>query len=98
MQPTLVAAVLAVFAGVSYAALAADDKAPAAQTDAAQTASKKADTSTKTTTPKKKVTPHSHVQEKHGGPSPVTTAKADADKTLDATANRRAHFHPRDGK
>ena len=79
------AAFVALLSLSSPAAFAADDK-PA---EAAATPD------TKQVQPKKKVKPHSHVEEKTGVPQ--TAPEPQADKPDPAT-DKTKHYHPRDAK
>ena len=90
---TLRAAVIAVFAGVATAALAAADNAPTMKPETTET-SPKAEQPAKATVPKKKAPAHSHTQEKTGG-SPPPAATADATKK---PSNTKLHRHDRDAK
>jgi hypothetical protein len=98
MRLIVITAALVVFGATSFTALAADDKAATAKTEAS-TATQKVDTAQPPATPKKKPARHSHTQEKQGGsPATTNTATVAADTTKEATNKSKMHQHPRDAK
>ena len=95
LRPTLVAAVIAVLAGVSTVTLAAAaDNAPTAKPEVTA-APQQAETAGKTAAPNKKAKAHSHTQEKSGGPPSTVVA---ADTTKRKTSKVKPHQHSRDAK
>lgn len=95
LKSILSAGLLAAFSTLSLGIHAAEgDKAPDVKAPAADVKTEKA-------APKKKMKPHSHVEEK-GGASPLKapeadSGKSDADKP-NAAKDPKKHYHPRDGK
>lgn len=91
LKPTLAASLFAIFAALSLNAAAAPDT-PARAGAAADTAG---DAKVEKATPRKKMRPHSHVEEKTGIPQKAPEATADKPN---AAKDKTKHFHPRDGK
>lgn len=77
-------AALAVFFATTLPAMAADEKPADAKTDKSEVI-------------KKKVKPHSHVEEKTGVPAKAVDEAKPEDKDAKAK-QKKQHLHPRDGK
>ena len=75
-------AALAVFLAAALPAMAAEEKPADAKADKAAV--------------KKKIKPHSHLEEKTGTPAKAMEETKPEDK--DAAAKKKQHLHPRDGK
>lgn len=91
LKPALAASLFALIAAVPFNASAATD-------NPADTKVEKAATPLATTpkaATKKKVKPHSHVEEKTGFPQKMPEAMPDMSR---ADKDKTKHFHPRDGK
>lgn len=82
VKHVLMPATLAVFLAATWPALAAEGQAADAKTEKPET--------------KKKVKPHSHMEEKTG--MPVKMMDEGKTEHMDAEAMKKQHLHPRDGK
>jgi len=80
-KPSLAASLFALMAALSLNAGAAADSP--------------ADAKVEKVAPKKKMRPHSHVEDKTGFPQKATAAMPDKPN---AATDKTKHFHPRDGK
>ena len=87
-------AALAVFLAAALPAMAAEEKPADAKADKAEV--KPADAKTDKAAVKKKIKPHSHLEEKTGTPAKAMEETKPEDK--DAAAKKKQHLHPRDGK
>jgi hypothetical protein len=81
LKPTLAASLFAIVLALSLNASAASDTPATATVEKA--------------VPTMKMTPHSHVREKHGYAPKAPQAMPDK---RNAANDRTKHFHPRDGK
>ena len=79
-------ATIAVFLATALPAMAADEQ---------PTAAAKAD---KTEVKKKKLRPHSHLEEKTGVPVKSVEETSPEDANAKAKQKKKLHLHPRDGK
>ena len=91
LKPALAASLFAIMAALSLNARAASDTSVGAST-ASDTP---ADVKVEKAAPRKKMRPHSHVEEKTGFAQKVPEAVPDKPT---AANDRTKHFHPRDGK
>jgi hypothetical protein len=81
LKPPLAASLFAIMAALAFNANAAADTPTDAKVEK--------------TTPKKKMKPHSHMEEKTGIAQRTPDAKPDKSS---AAKDKTKHFHPRDGK
>ena len=91
LKPTLAASLFALMAALSLNVSAAADT-PAKSSAALDTP---ADAKVEQAAPRKKMRPHSHMEEKTGVPQKAPVAMAD---NPNAAKDKTKHFHPRDGK